>query len=363
MVSVNPLHRPKLVDPGLLHCYYCSYGIPMLKSTVHSLRLQLGALVLSAAPLAAQRGGVEFGYGHWWHDSATVAYSISYFRHLLGPASYSLGLMHLREDYGTRERQTGGVVAVNLFREGRGPYVTASAALLMGHDDGSLDGQWSAGAGYAINPVSFLSLGLEAAYRVEDRAIRGFWRLDPADRRGFVVMGRVALGFGGGSAGRRGSGTRVEPTRVSSPAAGAAEGTRTGVGPAEVVSLRTQVVTTALEAMGTPYRWGGNDSNGFDCSGLIQYAYEAHGLLLPRVSRDQARSGVAVALRVRELVPGDILGFSDGGGTVTHVGLYVGDGEFIHSASGGVRVTSLTAGDGDSRWWRQRWVSASRIIN
>jgi cell wall-associated NlpC family hydrolase len=115
--------------------------------------------------------------------------------------------------------------------------------------------------------------------------------------------------------------------------------------------------------MGTPYRWGGTGEDGYDCSGLIQYAYGEHGILLPRTSRDQSRLGVLVGKDISELRPGDILGFSTTGAGVTHVGLYVGDGSFIHSASSGVKVSSLDGSDGDSRYWRQRWISARRILN
>jgi cell wall-associated NlpC family hydrolase len=134
-------------------------------------------------------------------------------------------------------------------------------------------------------------------------------------------------------------------------------------GAAAPARLRTMVVATALEVMGTPYRWGGTDSNGFDCSGLIQFAYGEQGLILPRTSRDQARTGLAIERDVRLLLPGDILGFSEERAGVTHVGLYVGDGMFIHSASGGVKLSSLTASDPDNRWWQQRWVIARRVVN
>jgi cell wall-associated NlpC family hydrolase len=114
--------------------------------------------------------------------------------------------------------------------------------------------------------------------------------------------------------------------------------------------------------MGTPYQWGGSDDNGFDCSGLIKYAYEQHGIILPRVSRDQARAGRPVEPRVAALMPGDILGFSIEGDRVTHVGLYVGNGQFIHSATGGVQLSNLVGSDGESTWWTSRWIASRRII-
>ena len=114
--------------------------------------------------------------------------------------------------------------------------------------------------------------------------------------------------------------------------------------------------------MGTPYRWGGGSANGYDCSGLIQYAYGEHGIILPRVSREQARMGIAVERQIDVLRAGDILGFAVDGAGVSHVGLYIGEGQFIHSASAGVKLSSLTATDPDSMWWKNRWIATRRIL-
>ena len=132
--------------------------------------------------------------------------------------------------------------------------------------------------------------------------------------------------------------------------------------PEEAARVAVSVVEKALEAMGTPYRWGGSDANGYDCSGLIQWAYGEHGIVLPRTSRDQARTGTAQDPSITVLLPGDILTFPQGSG-VSHVGLYVGDGQFIHSSSAGVRLSSLVDDDADSRWWQRRWVGVRRILN
>lgn len=131
----------------------------------------------------------------------------------------------------------------------------------------------------------------------------------------------------------------------------------------EVAWVAAGVVQTALDAMGAPYRWGGTGENGYDCSGLIQYAYGQHGIVLPRVSRDQARMGTLIDRNVDALMPADILGFGEGGSGVTHVGLYVGDGLFIHTSSTGVKLSSLRGTDPESRHWRTRWTVARRILN
>jgi cell wall-associated NlpC family hydrolase len=138
---------------------------------------------------------------------------------------------------------------------------------------------------------------------------------------------------------------------------------RSGGSSRNAAELAAQVVQTAVDLMGTPYKWGGTDENGFDCSGLIKYAYEYHQIIIPRVSRDQVRTGTFVEPRVDQLRPGDILGFSVERARVSHVGLYVGNGQFIHSASGGVRISSLTTTDANSRWWQRRFVVARRVIN
>lgn len=145
-------------------------------------------------------------------------------------------------------------------------------------------------------------------------------------------------------------GTRVPETRVaSSPEGGEARGAD---------RIAAGVVDVALESIGTPYRWGGSGVNGFDCSGLIQYAYGRFGIRLPRVSGDQIRSGSAVDPVPSLLRPGDILGFSDGRGrTTSHVGLYIGRSEFIHSGSDGVRVSTLR-----NPYWQRQLVAARRIV-
>jgi hypothetical protein len=83
-------------------------------------------------------------------------------------------------------------------------------------------------------------------------------------------------------------------------------------------------VALAKEYLGTPYVWGGEEPGGFDCSGLMQHVYEKLGIDLPRVSRDQAKAGVEVALA--DLKPGDLVFFGE---PVDHVGMYAGDGRMV----------------------------------
>ena len=120
---------------------------------------------------------------------------------------------------------------------------------------------------------------------------------------------------------------------------------------------------TAALKMGTAYRLGGTTGDGFDCSGLIQYAYAQHGIVLPRTSSEQAKAGEEVERKIEALRRGDILTFSNSGVPVTHVGLYVGDGRFVHSATGGVQLSLLSPNDPYGKWWWARWVGARRVAD
>ncbi|MBI2402921.1 MAG: C40 family peptidase [Gemmatimonadetes bacterium] len=309
----------------------------------------------------AQRSGLDASYGRWWPDSTAVLYSVGYHRTLLGPFDWGLGVAHVDDSRSFADRtQTGADFSLGLGRHDGRAYVAGTAGLAMRHSDGNLDASWSAGVGWAVPLFSLLSLGLELRYRTEDQDARGFWQLRPDDRRGLTLGVRLATGA---TPRRPRRAPTVGPPRFDPPTEGELIGLSrdTGASPAGA-RVAADVVRTAIDVMGSPYTWGGSDANGYDCSGLIQYAYGQHGIILPRISRDQVRMGKAVEPRLEVLRPGDILGFSVEGDRVTHVGLYLGEGQFIHSASGGVKLSSLSALDGDSQWWRRRWTMARRIL-
>jgi peptidoglycan DL-endopeptidase CwlO len=118
-----------------------------------------------------------------------------------------------------------------------------------------------------------------------------------------------------------------------------------------------EVSGTALDFRGTPYRNGGADPAGFDCSGFVWYVFTQHGLALPRTVQDQYRVGDNVA--VVDLRPGDLVFFSTTVPGPSHVGIVIGGDSFVHapSSTGVVRVERLSA-----PYWSSRFLGARRIL-
>ena len=118
------------------------------------------------------------------------------------------------------------------------------------------------------------------------------------------------------------------------------------------------VAGTALALRGAPYKNGGADPNGFDCSGFTWYVFGRHGITLPRDVRDQFRTGKAI--KRNRLAAGDLVFFSTVAPGASHVAIAIGGDEFVHapSATGVVRVERLSGG-----YWRPRFVGARRINN
>ena len=100
-------------------------------------------------------------------------------------------------------------------------------------------------------------------------------------------------------------------------------------------SLRDSVVQMAKAQVGTKYRLGGaTPEKGFDCSGLVKYVMAALNLDLPRTAKQQAKQGLAVTKDTSRLLPGDLLTFGKTKkSTVSHIGIYIGDGRYIHASS------------------------------
>jgi cell wall-associated NlpC family hydrolase len=121
----------------------------------------------------------------------------------------------------------------------------------------------------------------------------------------------------------------------------------------------TQLVANAIDLLGVPYRRGGNSAEtGFDCSGFVRAIYEQSiGLILPRRAEQQAAATQNIAKS--ELQPGDLVFFNTMRRAFSHVGIYIGDGKFIHAPRPGaeVRVESMSIS-----YWRGRFDGARRVL-
>jgi cell wall-associated NlpC family hydrolase len=118
----------------------------------------------------------------------------------------------------------------------------------------------------------------------------------------------------------------------------------------------SRAADVALSMVGRPYQYGGNTPEGFDCSGLVRYSYGVAGVALPRDTR--ALRGETVLVAWHDLATGDILFFDQEGKKLSHVGIYLGEGRFVHAPSSGgkVRTDSL-----DAAYWQKHFVEARRI--
>jgi cell wall-associated NlpC family hydrolase len=327
--------------------------------TVKALAIVL--LLSGISPALVRAQVFEARIGKFFDSPGWTAYRVGFTRPLGG-----IFAVQVHGDYLERIGDTGGFAGIGTdltaLRTGRdGPYLVVGLSGGMGSDNSNsfskVWGSWSAGAGYDLFPISFMSVGVE-----------GRWReLSLGRRSGFELAAGVGLHIGRGSKppDRRPPLTQQPGTAlVTHPPAGSplppAVPQR-----ADPVSLADSIIATATDAMGRPYEYGGTGQGGegFDCSGLIQYAYGKYGIELPRRSVEQAKEGRKIDRKLKLLEPADILTFSNRGGQVTHVGLYMGDGRFIHSATRGVQVSVLSGEDPYGRWWYRRWVGVRRIVS
>ena len=122
-------------------------------------------------------------------------------------------------------------------------------------------------------------------------------------------------------------------------------------------ALRYNVTGTALNLRGTPYKNGGSDPNGFDCSGFVKYVFEQNGVSVPRTVGDQYRLGKQID--ATQLEPGDLVFFTTVTPGASHVGIVIGGDEFVHapSTTGQVRVERLSAS-----YWSVRLIGARRVL-
>lgn len=129
--------------------------------------------------------------------------------------------------------------------------------------------------------------------------------------------------------------------------------------PREGISVRDDIVDTARQFIGLPYLWGSSDLEApLDCSGLVMAVYRLNGLNVPRSSEEQYENGTPVGMD--ELDKGDLVFFStSGNGRVSHVGIYVGDGKFIHAPG---RGKTICADSLSSAYYRDRFYGARTYL-
>jgi cell wall-associated NlpC family hydrolase len=119
-------------------------------------------------------------------------------------------------------------------------------------------------------------------------------------------------------------------------------------------SIALSLTRNAMRFIGTPYVWGGTSPRGFDCSGYTQHVFSMLGIHLPRTADAQFYAGRRITDR---LVVGDLVFFETYSPGPSHVGIYVGDGKFIHSARLGVQISKLS-----ERYWARHYLGAKRFL-
>lgn len=122
--------------------------------------------------------------------------------------------------------------------------------------------------------------------------------------------------------------------------------------------IATQLTRSALKFLGVPYVFGGTSVTGFDCSGYVQHVFAMLGISLPRTADAQYDDGHHIKGGVAGMRPGDLVFFQTYAAGASHVGIYLGNGKFVHaSSSHGVMISSLS----DS-YWHARFIGAKRYI-
>jgi cell wall-associated NlpC family hydrolase len=131
--------------------------------------------------------------------------------------------------------------------------------------------------------------------------------------------------------------------------------------PQRTQARRDSVVQLARAQLGRRYIFGGTTPAGFDCSGFLKYLMRAMGYELPRTAAEQAHAGREIPRDPSLLRPGDILTFGHGG-RVTHVGVYIGNGRFIHASTGSMRIVEAQLDRPQSALVRA-WYGVRRLLS
>jgi len=117
------------------------------------------------------------------------------------------------------------------------------------------------------------------------------------------------------------------------------------------------VAQSASRYIGSPYVWGGTNPNGFDCSGFTQYVYSQYGVKVPRNSYEQFHVGQSVGRE--QLLPGDLVFFTTYAPGPSHLGIYIGEGKFVHALN---QETGVTTSELDADYYKNRYLGAKRVL-
>lgn len=129
---------------------------------------------------------------------------------------------------------------------------------------------------------------------------------------------------------------------------------------AEGIQQKVQPMMKALSLIGTPYKFGGNTpEKGVDCSGFVRHVYkESAGIALPRTAKEISQAGATIS--ENELQPGDLVFFNTRKKAFSHVGIYAGNGEFVHASSS--KTKKVTVSNMNDNYWSARFNGARRIL-
>jgi cell wall-associated NlpC family hydrolase len=141
-------------------------------------------------------------------------------------------------------------------------------------------------------------------------------------------------------------------TKTSAVPTGSAKSAK----PSASVINKYPIIQVAEQLKGTPYHYGGVSPNGFDCSGFVYYSYQQIGKQIPRTTREQYQK--SKLLPMTQARPGDLLFFSISSRTLEHVGLYTGEGRFLHASKSKQRITDASL---LNPYWRNRLLAVGRI--
>jgi cell wall-associated NlpC family hydrolase len=245
--------------------------------------------------------------------------------------------------------------------------------------------RWRGGSG--LEPVLLFGFGLGGGHSPDGRYFvpnstygAGAWytltrwlRMEGELRRRSALGDVEALPRGAGDGWELRIGAALVMSRAGTPRPAFARAGRSEAGApvldapdiapdAAIALLAASVLDTAAGYLGTPYRFGGTDpATGLDCSAFVQQIFAAHGMPLPRTSRQQAQVGAAVDPG-RGLQPGDLLFFASNGSRIDHVAVYAGGNTIIHATGSGrgVRYDDLATTRG--RWFLDNLVAARRVL-